>query len=285
MATDVLQLLEIPEGSPVAETVYNGYRFKKRLEARWAVFFDALSIPYRYEFEEFNFGDEITFAPSFFLPTLKCWIHIVDSEPTSTEDFKANLLALATQQNVYIYFGDCWRPDDLLREGNQSGYGYLMRDTDYGLDVFFEDKCWWCHCETCDSFGIAPGGRIDLLPCKHNDQETTNVTSMKLIAAYMKARQARFEESFIKTIKLEEIGNIGDQLIETDQSKSDHIDNPSDSHEDSIDNLSENNEDSIDKAFEITPDSSTDQSIANTTEEQFKRPTLILLSNSNNSIS
>ena len=25
------------------ETVYNGYRFRSRLEARWAVFFDALA--------------------------------------------------------------------------------------------------------------------------------------------------------------------------------------------------------------------------------------------------
>ena len=28
------------------ETEYNGYRFRSRLEARWAVFFDALGIEY-----------------------------------------------------------------------------------------------------------------------------------------------------------------------------------------------------------------------------------------------
>ncbi len=27
------------------ETRYKGYRFRSRLEARWAVFFDALSVP------------------------------------------------------------------------------------------------------------------------------------------------------------------------------------------------------------------------------------------------
>ena len=31
------------------ETVYNGYRFRSRLEARWAVFFDALGITYKIE--------------------------------------------------------------------------------------------------------------------------------------------------------------------------------------------------------------------------------------------
>ena len=30
------------------ETVYNGYRFRSRLEARWAVFFDALGVKYEY---------------------------------------------------------------------------------------------------------------------------------------------------------------------------------------------------------------------------------------------
>ena len=31
------------------ETIYKGYRFRSRLEARWAVFFDALGIEYEYE--------------------------------------------------------------------------------------------------------------------------------------------------------------------------------------------------------------------------------------------
>lgn len=35
------------------ETVYKGYRFRSRLEARWAVFFDALGLKYKYEPEGF----------------------------------------------------------------------------------------------------------------------------------------------------------------------------------------------------------------------------------------
>ena len=37
------------------ETIYNGYRFRSRLEARWAVFFDALNIQCLYETE----GEEL----------------------------------------------------------------------------------------------------------------------------------------------------------------------------------------------------------------------------------
>jgi len=36
------------------ETVYKGYRFRSRLEARWAVFFDALGVKYEYEPEGFQ---------------------------------------------------------------------------------------------------------------------------------------------------------------------------------------------------------------------------------------
>lgn len=57
------------------ETVYNGYRFRSRLEARWAVFFDACEIPYQYEPEGFNLGDR-RYLPDFYLPWWKCYVEI-----------------------------------------------------------------------------------------------------------------------------------------------------------------------------------------------------------------
>lgn len=39
------------------ETVYRGYRFRSRLEARWAVFFDALGLEWEYEPEGFDLTD------------------------------------------------------------------------------------------------------------------------------------------------------------------------------------------------------------------------------------
>ena len=38
----------------VIQTRYGGYKFRSRLEARWAVFFDALKIEYEYEPEGFD---------------------------------------------------------------------------------------------------------------------------------------------------------------------------------------------------------------------------------------
>jgi hypothetical protein len=39
------------------ETHYKGYRFRSRLEARWAVFFDELGLRWEYEREGFDLGD------------------------------------------------------------------------------------------------------------------------------------------------------------------------------------------------------------------------------------
>ena len=49
------------------ETVYNGYRFRSRLEARWAVFFDAMGIKYEYEPEGVEFEDGTKYLPDFLL--------------------------------------------------------------------------------------------------------------------------------------------------------------------------------------------------------------------------
>lgn len=67
------------------ETIYNGYRFRSRLEARWAVFFDALDIEYQYEPEGFllgTFPDEppIPYLPDFFLPKTKTWVEVKGDE-------------------------------------------------------------------------------------------------------------------------------------------------------------------------------------------------------------
>lgn len=58
------------------ETIYNGYRFRSRLEARWAVFFDALGIEYEYEPEGFDLGDGVYYLPDFYLSKFDLYIEI-----------------------------------------------------------------------------------------------------------------------------------------------------------------------------------------------------------------
>ena len=47
------------------ETMYKGYRFRSKLEAKWAVFFDALGIEWEYEPQGFEMSDETRYLPDF----------------------------------------------------------------------------------------------------------------------------------------------------------------------------------------------------------------------------
>ena len=66
------------------ETCYNGYRFRSRLEARWAVFFDAAGIKYWYEPDGFSWestndvGEHVTkrYLPDFWLPQFNSFAEI-----------------------------------------------------------------------------------------------------------------------------------------------------------------------------------------------------------------
>jgi len=49
------------------ETQYKGYRFRSRLEARWAVFFDACGVKWEYEPEGYDLGDGLLYLPDFLL--------------------------------------------------------------------------------------------------------------------------------------------------------------------------------------------------------------------------
>ncbi len=49
------------------QTEYKGYLFRSRLEARWAVFFDACGVDWEYEPEGYGFGNGIRYLPDFLL--------------------------------------------------------------------------------------------------------------------------------------------------------------------------------------------------------------------------
>ena len=52
------------------QTYYDGHWFRSRLEARWAVVFNALGVPYEYEPEGFDLGNGLYYLPDF---RVKCY--------------------------------------------------------------------------------------------------------------------------------------------------------------------------------------------------------------------
>lgn len=87
------------------ETRYDGYKFRSRLEARWAIFFNALKIPYLYEVDGFDL-EGTWYLPDFYLPKHDCFIEIKGVEPTPDEIKKAELLSIYSLKRVYIFAGE-----------------------------------------------------------------------------------------------------------------------------------------------------------------------------------
>ena len=95
----------------VIETKYHGYKFRSRLEARWAVFFDTIGIEYWYEHEGYSLEGTL-YLPDFYLPQQDCFVEVKGEEPTKEEKRKASLLSLHTGKLVYIFFGNIGFPTD-----------------------------------------------------------------------------------------------------------------------------------------------------------------------------
>lgn len=83
------------------ETRYKGYRFRSRLEAKWAVFFDALGIEWEYEKEGYDLGEAGWYLPDFWLPSLDAWAEVKSGNVAIwREDYPVNLLPF-TQLGEY----------------------------------------------------------------------------------------------------------------------------------------------------------------------------------------
>lgn len=74
------------------ETRYLGHHFRSRLEARWAIYFDAAGIKWEYEHEGFVLPDETPYLPDFWLPELKCFAEVKPFGFSKEEFYKASNL-------------------------------------------------------------------------------------------------------------------------------------------------------------------------------------------------
>lgn len=98
------------------ETQYKGYRFRSRLEARWAVFLDAIGWRWEYEPEGFELSDGTRYLPDFLLRAGKqadgfrldspmLWLEIKPIRPTEEEFRKAQTLCFDTRVDVAFGIG------------------------------------------------------------------------------------------------------------------------------------------------------------------------------------
>lgn len=79
------------------ETRYKRCRFRSRLEARWAVYFDAIGLEWEYEKEGFEFEDGTRYLPDFWLPQVNMWAEVKPGKFSERDLHKVKELVRATK--------------------------------------------------------------------------------------------------------------------------------------------------------------------------------------------
>jgi len=112
------------------ETRYNGYRFRSRLEARWAVFFDALGIEYEYEKEGYDLGEAGRYLPDFWLPQVNMWAEVKPVKLTDEERKKGDALVIASEYPCLMLIG---APEDKVYWAIVPCYDYECEDDGFTI--------------------------------------------------------------------------------------------------------------------------------------------------------
>lgn len=177
------------------ETEYKGYRFRSRLEARWAVFFDALGIQWEYEKEGYHLSNGSCYLPDFWLPKFKVWAEV-----------KGNMIPQDEAKIMSFAFDDGDAPILVLKSDFGRGELYCNDSNDFGggggsYDVYFA-YCDECHQLTLivDDYGYQRGSRTLMTPKWDAwDQTCTCHPCLRRLQydrvdeASLAAKQARFE--------------------------------------------------------------------------------------------
>ena len=183
------------------ETIYRGYRFRSRLEARWAVFLDAAGVEWQHEPEGFDLHG-VYYLPDFWLPLDKSFLEIKPAwqpgeyrvairqiAPTLTK------LADASGCEVYLIAGSPSPNSDNVDDffGRPSIIGFAP---DKGICSARMFECQFCGSVSIKRFA---GSAYDAVcPCQPDRIfEDTNYNpfewSPRIEHAMQEARRARFE--------------------------------------------------------------------------------------------
>ena len=170
------------------ETSYKGYRFRSRLEARWAVFFDALGVRWQYEVQGYQLSDGRRYLPDFFLPDVRRGL-LVEVKPEGADLAPAAELLRAVCEGV--------GSDGVVVAGapDPESDEYIM----VGPNGEWDQPYKFCICPICDKVGLTfdgrgarvCGGKVHHVLDGFDKMYTYD--SDKLLRAVVAARGARFE--------------------------------------------------------------------------------------------
>ena len=191
------------------ETQYKGYRFRSRLEARWAVFFDALGLQWVYEEEGYKMPDDSYYLPDFKVTNRDGYIRFYEIKPSGkTHDKKFGFFREhLTNADAELLCGD---PYEFFIERGHPGLLMCPRCGFIGEPAYGADLYNWSSdgdsrfgCQPCD-FNTPGGGDNPAyagLICLYSPHKGAIITTPKwqgdmyrvIKKAATKARSARFE--------------------------------------------------------------------------------------------
>jgi hypothetical protein len=140
------------------QTHYDGYHFRSRAEARWAVFFNHAGMRYEYEKEGYQLPIG-RYLPDFFLPDLGVWLEVKGVLPTDREIALAVHLHIMTDFEVLIAIGAPSATDQIIRvpqrehEGESTRYHFCDDRKNKGE--------FWLQSEESGCFSIGPSSGVD----------------------------------------------------------------------------------------------------------------------------
>lgn len=173
------------------ETWYRGIKFRSRLEARWAIFFDTLGIYWIYEPEGFVLEDGTMYLPDFYLPDYHLWIE-VKGEMSETDAHKIKMFRNVLEEPMKLLVLGEIPPEctDVVRWA----YERSSDAFDIGGNGTWDFPYLPCVCPTCGKVGFEFDGRGARV-CSHNglDDKGYSANDPVILNAYRAARSARFE--------------------------------------------------------------------------------------------
>lgn len=175
------------------ETRYKGYRFRSRLEARYAVAFDALGIKWDYEPEGFNVCGR-TYLPDFFLPALSTYVEVKPNAEVAGEydrlfeDFCERVGPILVLVEVpFENFGRLYSMDTTCSTGGHAAFDALLDVVDGVPAILFVSEA---HADCRALWTVGYGATLN---AKAHTKHSLLKPSREWYRAQEAARSARFE--------------------------------------------------------------------------------------------
>lgn len=121
------------------ETIYDGHKFRSRTEARWAVFFDKLNIPYLYESEGYDLNG-VWYLPDFWIESWNAFVEIKGPIPDDFEVKKCSELGIITGMKVLLFYGSCDKDNHRVMNFVNNKY-----QSEYDGVIWTLSQCRRCH--------------------------------------------------------------------------------------------------------------------------------------------